>query len=180
MRIIRFIYRLIGHLQINTAVETFVGYLLLDTWIGNTDRHSENWGFIEQYDIEKVTQYLAPTFDHASSLGLRISDEERKERLTTKDSGYSLQAYATRCKSCFDSEVNSKKLKRLRTIEVFSETARSYPKATNIWLEQLAKISTTNTLEIFKKIPRDRISNITIEFAQKILEFNQSRLLDLK
>ena len=29
---------------IQTAVEVFVGYLLLDAWIGNGDRHHENWG----------------------------------------------------------------------------------------------------------------------------------------
>jgi hypothetical protein len=32
--------------NIETAIDTFVGYLLLDAWIGNTDRHHENWGFI--------------------------------------------------------------------------------------------------------------------------------------
>lgn len=31
---------------ISHARETFVGYLLLDAWIGNSDRHHENWAFI--------------------------------------------------------------------------------------------------------------------------------------
>ena len=29
-----------------SALDVFVGYLLLDAWIGNTDRHHENWGFV--------------------------------------------------------------------------------------------------------------------------------------
>ncbi|BAZ49695.1 hypothetical protein NIES4103_23070 [Nostoc sp. NIES-4103] len=31
---------------ISNTMDTFVGYLLLDAWIGNTDRHHENWAFI--------------------------------------------------------------------------------------------------------------------------------------
>ncbi|MEL7142276.1 MAG: hypothetical protein AAFY33_05670 [Cyanobacteria bacterium J06643_4] len=51
---------------VTTAVDTFTGYLLLDTWIGNTDRHHENWGFIETVD---GSTHLSPTYDHASCLG---------------------------------------------------------------------------------------------------------------
>jgi hypothetical protein len=49
---------------IETAIDTFIGYLFLDVWIGNSDRHHENWAFI---DFEGKS-YLAPTYDHASSL----------------------------------------------------------------------------------------------------------------
>jgi hypothetical protein len=37
-----------------------------------------------------------------------------------------------------------------------------------------------DTILIFNRIPKNRISTITIEFAQKILELNQDRLLNLK
>lgn len=40
-----------------TAVDVFIGYLLLDAWIGNTDRHHENWAFIRIAN----QNYLAPT-----------------------------------------------------------------------------------------------------------------------
>ncbi len=81
---------------IKTAIDTFIGYLLLDAWIGNSDRHHENWAFI---DCEGKS-YLAPTYDHASSLGRNESDERRKKRLTTKDKGFSVEAYANKCNSC--------------------------------------------------------------------------------
>ena len=29
---------------VNDAFDVFLGYLLLDAWIGNTDRQHENWG----------------------------------------------------------------------------------------------------------------------------------------
>lgn len=49
-----------------------------------------------------------------------------------------------------------------------------------MWLEYLERISPADTLLIFNRIPKNRISSITIEFAQKILELNQDRLLNLK
>ncbi|EGJ29874.1 MULTISPECIES: hypothetical protein [Moorena] len=42
------------------ARDLFVGYLLLDAWIGNGDRHHENWGFVRP-KTSQTGIYLAPT-----------------------------------------------------------------------------------------------------------------------
>ncbi|WP_216087049.1 hypothetical protein [Stanieria cyanosphaera] len=42
----------------------------------------------------------------------------------------------------------------------------------------MAKISANNTLELFSRIPSNFISSTAIEFAQKILEINQNKLLE--
>ena len=52
--------------QVTNAVGVFIGYLLLDALTGNQDRHHENWGLI---NIPPAGLFLAPTYDHASSLG---------------------------------------------------------------------------------------------------------------
>ncbi len=64
-------------------------YLVLDALIGNTDRHHENWGFLGQVlvNIDEVSEAarlvkqggydIAPSFDHASSLGRELPDEKR-------------------------------------------------------------------------------------------------------
>jgi hypothetical protein len=45
--------------------------------IGNTDRHSENWGFLIQQQQQDATRYaLAPAFDNGTSLGFVIRDED--------------------------------------------------------------------------------------------------------
>ena len=50
--------------------DVFVGYLMFDAWIGNTDRHHENWAVNERVDAQRnLVHLLAPTFDHATSLG---------------------------------------------------------------------------------------------------------------
>ncbi len=55
--------------------EIFVGYLLFDALIGNTDRHHENWGIVLIRDDNGTRTIaggasfklcLAPSFDHAS------------------------------------------------------------------------------------------------------------------
>jgi hypothetical protein len=42
----------------------------------------------------------------------------------------------------------------------------------------LEKISANHTLKLFERIPSDRISSTAIEFACKILEINQNKLLE--
>jgi len=159
---------------ISKAVETFVGYLLLDAWIGNTDRHHENWGFV---NLANKT-YLAPTYDHASCLGRELLHKEREQRLNTRDSGFSVEAYAKKSLSAFYAQVGNKK--RLKTFDAFKLAAGCYPIAASFWLDSLAKISPTSTLELFERIPQERISASGIKFAQKILEFNRSRLIKLR
>jgi hypothetical protein len=58
------------------------GYLVLDAMIGNTDRHHQNWGVLRsRSDSGAVSHRIAPTFDHASSLGRNESEENLERRL---------------------------------------------------------------------------------------------------
>jgi hypothetical protein len=167
---------------IQKAVEVFVGYLLLDAWIGNGDRHHANWGVVRNKAVVTTSEtahlasttsetvHLAPTYDHASSLGRELSDEQRQKRL--------VEVYANKCFSAFYDKVDDKK--PLKTVDVFDWAARRYPNAAHIWLKRLEGISKANILDIFNRIPNTRISPIAANFAQKILEFNQHRLLTLR
>ena len=64
-----------------TAKRLLAQYLVLDALIGNTDRHHENWGLLLRRIESKLHGFLAPTFDHASSLGRELSDRQRRARL---------------------------------------------------------------------------------------------------
>jgi len=60
------------------ALKHFAGYIVLDALIGNTDRHHENWALLRWTDKDKQTYHvLAPSFDHASSLGRVLLDKKR-------------------------------------------------------------------------------------------------------
>ena len=58
-------------------------YLVLDAVIGNTDRHHENWGILRERHGRGWRHAVAPSFDHASSLGRELRDE-RRDRLMTE------------------------------------------------------------------------------------------------
>lgn len=157
---------------IQTAVDVFVGYLLLDAWIGNGDRHHENWGIVRMKtaSASTETEHLAPTYDHASSLGRDLSDEQRQKR--------SVPAYANKCFSAFYGSVDDRKT--LKTFDVFSLVAHRYPQAASVWLARLETIQKANTLAIFNRINRLRISAEARNFAQEIMDINKHRLLSLR
>ena len=52
-------------------------FLVLDALVGNTDRHHENWGLLFWPTGVDRRPAVAPTFDHASSLGRELQDRRR-------------------------------------------------------------------------------------------------------
>jgi hypothetical protein len=63
-------------------------YLIFDALICNTDRHHENWGFLVRFEETSPDKWmvhlrLAPSFDHASSLGRELRDTRRGELLAS-------------------------------------------------------------------------------------------------
>ena len=174
---------------ITTAVETFVGYLLLDAWIGNGDRHHENWGFIETIGQSTC---LSPTYDHASSLGRELPDSKRQERIRLSNLSrrlpdsqrkkririHSVEGYTDKAKSAFYASIGARS--PLLTVEAFNQAAQRYPKAASIWLKLLSGIEAEDVQELFRRIPPARISPVAIEFAQQLLTINKGKLLGLQ
>ncbi len=161
--------------NVRSAVDVFVGYLMLDAWIANQDRHHENWGFVVSSDR---SIHLAPTFDHASSLGWNETDATRLQRLSTKDRRRGMDWYIEKPLSAFFSSPASSK--PMPTLAVFREAARLRGSAARAWLDRLAQISENAIDGIFAQVPPGRISDAGREFAMKMLELNQRRLLKLE
>jgi hypothetical protein len=155
---------------IDRAVDTFVGYLLLDAWIGNGDRHHENWGLISTSDR---TIHLSPTYDHASSLGRELTDEKRLERLQNKSIG----AYLGKNYSAFYAQSGDRK--PLTTLAAFQSAAEVHPQAAKAWRMQLSAISSDWIEQLLCRIPENRMSSPAKEFAAQVLAFNKDRLLAL-
>ena len=110
----------------------FIGYLVFDVFIGNQDRHHENWGFVSS----SSPLYLAPTFDHGSSMACRISDETRLKRMHSVDKGYRINSFITSAKSAMYG--NTGKLLKLH--ELAKACKSHYPKETEFWVEKIAHI----------------------------------------
>lgn len=162
---------------VESAVDVFVGYLMLDALIANQDRHHENWGLILTADREV---HLAPTYDHASSLGRNELDTTRSEMLTTKDIGRSIQKYVERAASAFyplsPAEPNGR-LKTLSTLDAFLESARLRPAAARAWVNRLNAIPVDQIPKIFAEFPPDEISQVAADFSLQMLKLNKARLL---
>lgn len=164
----------------------FVGYLIFDAWIGNTDRHWENWGVIlhvkegkRDERTNRIQASLAPTFDHASSLGVRLSDENRQMRLTTTDRRQTVAAYAARCKTPFSGVVGEKEKRRLSTHDVVAMIVERCPKEAQYWIARLGKIEMRDVEKIFSRVPSSRLSRTSADFALALLNENRQRLICL-
>lgn len=159
--------------EVQTAVDVFIGYLMLDAWIGNQDRHHENWGLVLARD---GSVHLAPSYDHASCLGRIETDTEKHERLTTKDKNRTVEYYIGKASSAFYASPTTKK--PLSTLDAFRSAARSHTLAGLAWLKRLEAVSSDQTEQILRLVPPDRISEVSVQFAQRMLELNRFRLLD--
>jgi len=160
---------------VKDTLGVFSGYLLLDALVGNQDRHHENWGLINS--LEHGIR-LAPTFDHASSLGRNERDETRLERLNTKDYGRSVVYYTSRARSGFYRSITD--THALTTYDAFLEISKLRADACRYWLMKLEHLKYSDFVHIFNEVPDAIITDPAKHFALKMLEVNRARLLKLE
>lgn len=158
---------------ITCANEVFCGYLLLDALIANQDRHYENWGYVLAQD---TSIYLAPTFDHASSLGRNETEENMKDRLETKDKGRSIERYVEKARSAMYASQAAKQ--PLLTLDAFLSWGENTPAAALAWLRALSSIHDDEFRDIMETVPSELITDTAIEFTTKMLTLNKQRLLE--
>jgi len=158
---------------VSSSLDVFIGYLMLDAWIANQDRHHENWALLV---LPPAAVHLAPTYDHASSLGRNETDESRLDRLRTRDKARSVAAYVARARSAFYGSPGD--TKPLTTLDCFQAARRSSPTAASAWLRRLRDVDSSRIAQIFERIPPSRISTFAGEFALEILRVNRDRLLE--
>ena len=85
--------------------QKFFSILLLDSLIGNQDRHHENWGVVyrneiywdpNMYPIPIIDIMVSPAFDNGASLMRELKDDEHIRNILKRST---LQNYAKNCKS---------------------------------------------------------------------------------
>ena len=157
---------------ITSATDIFAGYIMLDAWIGNQDRHHENWAALK---LENTLQ-LAPTFDHGAALARQIGDTERQQRMTTRDAGFGVAHFARSARSAFYRDSGAKK--SMTTIEAWRAFSLYTPNAYKIWVSQLQAIDAARVRKILEKVPLDRLSNIGRDFTHRLLTENRKRIVD--
>ncbi len=148
----------------STAFECLAGYLIVDAVAGNTDRHQENWAVIESTAGERR---LAPSFDHASSLGFLLDDGARSAMLTTTDRNQTPEAWAARARTRFEGGPHPVEI-AMAAIDMIG------PDVAGVHLERLGELDLVGIVAL---VPSERMSGPAREFAVRVAEANRARIL---
>jgi len=151
-----------------SAVGAFAGYLLLDAWIANQDRHHENWGAI----LGQKMLRLAPTYDHASCLARNLKDDRRQGLLDNER----IPGFARKAASAI--QVRAGGTKCLSTVAAFRAWSHLAPVGAKYWVELLRMVKDKATDDILSAVPPDRMTDLCRTFTLKLLQENRRRLLD--
>lgn len=157
---------------IQSALDVFIGYVMLDAWIANQDRHHGNWGAIRDVAGDL---FLSPTFDHGAALARLLTDDERSERISTRDKNRTVENYVTRGKSACYAGVSSEK--PMGTLDCFTAFAAYSTGAAKVWMNRLRNADPGFVCEIVDRIPATRMSPLAKQFTMKLLKANQQRIL---
>lgn len=164
--------------DVKTGSDMFVGYLLLDALVGNTDRHHQNWGMVAYCQAgsppESYSFHIAPTFDHASSLGRELTDAERSERLGTRDRNRTVPAYVDKARSALYNATSD--AKPMTTLEAFRAVASRHPAAARAWLRELEHVTVDDFGSILGLVPIELLTAPAKGFALAVLTRNRQRL----
>ena len=149
-------------------------YPTLDALIGNTDRHHENWGLLTQdVDTDQGTTMqvrLAPSFDHASSLGRELRDEKAAAILATGGT----EAYIRRGHGgIYWQPTDPRGANPLGLIEL---AVSKYPDYFRAPLQAVAATPVSDLQVIVDQVPGTVMSAPSRQFAKAILAFTHSVL----
>ena len=146
---------------VTPMLTTLASYMVLDALIGNTDRHHENWGLLVHVDsgANRLGIGVAPSYDHASSLGRELLDARRAELL--RNDG--LERYIAKGRGgIFHSSSDSRGANPLRLVET---AAVEYPHYFRSALLSVRGLSEDTIGGIVNALPEERASAVAREFA---------------
>lgn len=150
-------------------------YLVLDALIGNTDRHHENWGLLVRAEASEpsLTISVAPSFDHASSLGRELLDARRE---SLENQGGVARYIQKGRGGIFRTPDQPHGENPLRLVQVAS---RAYPEYFRPALERVARLDPARIRHIFDSLPAERASPVARQFAQSMVLSAQTSLIEL-
>lgn len=148
-------------------------YLVLDALIGNTDRHHENWGTLRRRKDNHWEGFVAPSFDHASSLGRELRDRHR-ERILAEDR---IGDYVRKGRGAiYWSEEDRYGLSPL---ELVRRAAREYSGLFVPTLTRLGRLDGRALEALVRRVPPDWMSPLAQEFAILLMYHSLEELQEI-
>ena len=157
---------------IHSAPGVFAGYLMLDAWVANQDRHHENWGAV--WGGQRLS--LAPSFDHGAALARNLDDAARLERLQSHDVHRRIPYFAQRARSALFANPDDKH--PLTTLEAWRAFAAKVPAEAAIWRRQLEMVADDAIKVYVDNVPLERMSAVCRQFTLDLLAENRRRILE--
>jgi hypothetical protein len=154
-------------------------YLVFDALICNTDRHHENWGFLTRLEQTEPGEWmmrlqLAPSFDHASSLGRELRDDRRHALLI----GNRIHDYVRRGRGgIYWRKTDAHGANPVRLVEVL---VRQFPDYFRPALESVAQTPISEFYRVVDQVPRSRMSTVAKQFAKALLADTHGILAGLR
>jgi hypothetical protein len=140
----------------------FAGYLVFDALIGNTDRHHENWALLKR-EAGPADHRLAPSFDHASSLGREMRDERRALLLRERRiADYLRKGWGAIYLQEFTET-------QISPIALVNRLAPQMPEFFGPWLRRVENVTEEQMHCIMERIPAGWISLAQAEFAEGLM-----------
>ena len=149
-------------IDVSETKEKFWEMFLIDSLIGNTDRHNGNWGFLLNKDTGKVE--FSPIYDCGSALNPMLEDEEI-EKINLVE----LKNLAINCYSCL--KENGKKInymtyiKQMKNEECNQAVKRIF---LNINIDEINKF--IDSIECMSKIRKEFYKDIITQRYEIIRE----------
>ena len=152
----------------------FADYLSLDALIGNTDRHHENWGLLVRRVKGGFRGFLAPSFDHASSLGRELVDERRNRFLAEGRIGdYSERGRGGIYWTADETHGPS-------PVELVRRAAGRYPELFHSALMKMRALREDDLDMIVERVPAAWMSSSARKFAVGLMKYNLDQLRSIR
>ena len=155
------------------AKERIAEYTVLDALVGNTDRHHENWGLLRRRVGGGWKSFVAPSYDHASSLGRELSDARRDGLLAEGGVGrYSERARGGIYLSEADRRAPS-------PLELVRRAHGRYPGPFAAALEKVEAFDDDAICRVVARVPRAWMTPSSRAFAVALMRDNLARLREV-
>ena len=158
---------------VRRAQRAMAEYVILDAVTGNTDRHHENWGILRRRTGSGWRQVMAPSFDHASSLGRELQDAARRRILT----GDRIGVYSERARGAIYWTEDDPHAPG--PLELVRRAVDRHPAVFEAALTKLDNLDDDSIGAVVGRVPEDWMSPAARAFAVALMCYNLDELKKL-